>query len=129
MTVHAQFVENPVTLESATRLRHQVVDVARRTGGDQTSVALAVTEAVSNVFRHAYPDAEGPVVVSVDGVVDGLVVVVADQGVGARSFAARAGDVDGFGLKVIQACCDATIEPTSDGTVVTMRFPGPKARC
>jgi serine/threonine-protein kinase RsbW len=43
---------------------------------------LAVTEACGNVVRHAYPDAEGDVVVSyaVDG--DRLVVTIEDQGVG-----------------------------------------------
>ena len=88
-------------------------------------VLLAVTEACTNVVRHAYRDRGEPgnleISASIDG--DGLSVCVADHGLG---FAPRV-DSPGLGLGVpLMAALadDLAIRPSSDngGTEVVMRF-------
>ncbi len=81
-----------------------------------------MTEAVSNVVRHAYPDAVGPVTVTAEASPQEL-VVVADQGTGTRSFAMRSESGLGIGLALIrELCLNVRVEPNSHGTTVIMRF-------
>ena len=92
-------------------------------GFDDGAVSLAVTEAVTNVVQHAYPGSVGSVAVTADASLEELVVVVADEGVGARSFTLRAGSVLGMGLTLIRELCSSVrIDPASTGTTVTMHF-------
>lgn len=69
-------------------------------------IRLAVTEACTNVVRHAYQDGDGPIEVLVrpeDG--EGVRVVVADRG---RGIAPRSsGGGPGLGLPLIAALTDA----------------------
>lgn len=105
------------------RLRHLVLGAIRGRGFDGDAVGLAVTEAATNVVRHAYPDAEGDITLSVEASAVELVVVVADQGIGARSFFLGSESGLGLGLALIrELCAGMTVEPTSQGTTVTMRF-------
>jgi anti-sigma regulatory factor (Ser/Thr protein kinase) len=87
------------------------------------AVGLAVTEAVTNVVLHAYPGSVGSVAVTADASPQELVVVVADEGVRARSFTLRAGSGLGVGLALIRELCSSVrIDPASTGTTVTMHF-------
>jgi len=92
-------------------------------GFDDHAVALATTEALTNAVRHAYPDSQGPVTLGVKQLADRLVVVVTDEGIGARSFTARGGSNRGMGMGLPllhELCASARIEPGSSGTTVTM---------
>lgn len=80
-----------------------------------------LSEAVGNAVRHAYPDIAGEIDVTV--IVDdvGVLVVVADVGVGLDHPTAQPGL--GLGLDLIEQLSTAsTIDSTSDGTTVTLRF-------
>ena len=92
-------------------------------GFDEFEVSLAATEAITNVVQHAYPQTEGRVAVSASVRGDELVVVVCDQGMGARSFELESRSSPGLGLQLMASLCERlSVEPTSDGTTVTMWF-------
>lgn len=85
------------------------------------SIAIALSEAVGNAICHAYPDMAGEVDVAV--ILDdlGVWIIVADGGVGVDHPPAHAGL--GLGLNLIDQLSSAsTVDSTSDGTTVTMRF-------
>jgi serine/threonine-protein kinase RsbW len=109
-------------------LRRELVDYARFLGAsDQTcdAIALAVSEALTNVVRHAYVDEEpGPIIVEAQLEPPGqLLVRVSDEGRGPMPRADSPGL--GLGLGVIaQTADDFSISNRQDtrGTVVTLRF-------
>lgn len=93
---------------------------------DQTlaDIKLAVTEACTNVVVHAYPDGEGPIVVSatIDEGDEQLTVVVADEG---RGIVPRADSPGlGLGLPLIATLADSLELGSADGgrTEVRMTF-------
>ena len=96
-------------------------------GFDELAVGLAVTEALTNAVRHAYPGSPGPVTLTVKQSADQLVVIVTDEGIGARSSTAcRSSERMGMGLPLLHELCTvARVEPGSSGTVVTMGFARP----
>ena len=109
-------------------LRRNLLQAISGRGLDQAAVGLAVTEALTNAVRHAYPGSQGPVTLSVRQSADRLVVVVTDEGIGARSFTARSRPDRGMGmgLRLLhELSASARVEPGSSGTVVTMRFTRP----
>ena len=82
---------------------------------------MALSEAVGNAVRHAYPDVSGDIDLAV--ILDdlGILVIVSDRGVGFDHPSAQPGL--GLGLNVIdQLSTTSTIDSTSSGTTVTMRF-------
>jgi anti-sigma regulatory factor (Ser/Thr protein kinase) len=92
-------------------------------GFDTDAVALAVTEAVTNVVRHAYPGSEGTVTLSAEASEDELVVVVTDAGVGSRGHTMPTNPGIGIGLTLIrELSASVRVEPTNTGTTITMRF-------
>jgi anti-sigma regulatory factor (Ser/Thr protein kinase) len=99
-----------------------VDDFAHRHGMRETSdVNVAVTEAVKNTVRHAYP-ADAPGEVTVDAATDGewLTVRVADRGCGAERAHV------GLGVPLMAGLADrleigAGVDDV--GTVVVMEFP------
>ena len=108
---------------SVPKLRRALLAAIQGRGFPEMDVGLAVTEALSNVVRHAYPNGEGPVTLTAEASPSTLVVVVADEGVGARSLELKRTAGPGVGLRLIHELCHhATIEPTSDGTTGTMTF-------
>jgi anti-sigma regulatory factor (Ser/Thr protein kinase) len=108
---------------SVPRLRRGLLKTIAGRGFDQDAVGLAVTEAVSNTIRHAYPGPGGRVRLSAYASADELLVIVADEGVGTSGFTPRNHPKNpGIGLALIHALCDARIEPAHNGTTVTMRF-------
>lgn len=110
------------------KLRRELVDYARFLGAsDQTcdAIALAVTEALTNVVQHAYIGQEpGPIIVEARLERRGqLLVRVSDEGRGPMPRADSPGL--GLGLGVIaQTADDFSIANRQDtrGTVVTLRF-------
>jgi serine/threonine-protein kinase RsbW len=85
---------------------------------------MAVTEACTNVVVHAYED-EGPLEVSMLAGVEGLTIVVRDEGAGIKPRAGRAdAQALGLGLPLIAALSD-TFEvrgSSGEGTEVRMTF-------
>jgi anti-sigma regulatory factor (Ser/Thr protein kinase) len=93
----------PAVSTSARRAREAVGDAVADLGGDQRladDVRLCVTEAVTNVVRHAYAGApRGNAEIVVERENDDLNVVVRDTGSGVTP--ARRARSGGFGLKII----------------------------
>jgi len=117
----------PAVASSVTPLRHHVVAfaIAKAASDDVVSaMALAVTEIVSNVVMHAYPEGEsGPVRLRCWADDEGLGVEVADDGVGMR--ARRDSPGLGHGLATVGALAhtlDVAPGPGGRGTVVRMSF-------
>jgi anti-sigma regulatory factor (Ser/Thr protein kinase) len=109
---------------SVPELRRALLATIAGRGFDEDAVALAASEAITNVVRHAYQAPGGTVMVTATVSADELVVVVADEGIGARSLTLQSGPSVGIGLAVIgELCADVHIEPTHGGTTITMRFP------
>jgi anti-sigma regulatory factor (Ser/Thr protein kinase) len=93
-------------------------------GFDEHAVALAATEAVTNVVQHAYQPPGGWVTLTAAASAQELIVVVADEGLGMRSLSLQ-NDPKGrpMGLALIrELCAHVRIEPTHAGTTITMRF-------
>ncbi len=93
----------------------------------QADIALAVSEAVTNVVMHAYPnDAEDWFVLTARATDRELVVVIRDYGVGLDSVSPHAGL--GVGLTVIDRLADSvTYADARPGTLATLRFRLPGA--
>jgi serine/threonine-protein kinase RsbW len=88
---------------------------------------LAVTEACTNVVRHAYPPGvAGPVEISIRPQADSVSVVVADRGRGIGTSADTAGP--GLGLPLIAAIAeDVDLRPVpGGGSRVAMTFARPR---
>jgi serine/threonine-protein kinase RsbW len=83
---------------------------------------LAVSEAVTNVVRHAYPATQGCVAITAGRASDELWVLVSDSGRGHQSPSPNPGL--GFGLGIIAHECDELVvaERSEGGTEVRMRF-------
>jgi serine/threonine-protein kinase RsbW len=116
----------PAIPGSVPRLRRKLLEAISGCGFDEDAVGLAATEALTNAVRHAYPGSQGAVTLSVKRSTDRLTVVVADEGVGARSFTARSGCGDrstGMGLPLLhRLCASVRVDPGHSGTTVTMAF-------
>ena len=118
----------PAIPGSVPSLRRKLLEAISGRGFDEHAVGLAATEALTNAVRHAYPGSQGPVTLSVKQAADQLVVVVADEGIGARSVPARSRPERGRGMGLLllrELCTVARVEPGSSGTVVTMAFARP----
>ncbi|MBR0673759.1 sensor histidine kinase [Neoroseomonas soli] len=95
-------------------------------GSDQAiSLALLLTESVSNAIRHAFPDGrEGTVTVTFHTEGDEAHLVVHDDGVGLGDAAAPG---DGLGLRLIEGFAahlgGAAEVTTEGGTRISVRFP------
>lgn len=111
-------------------LRHATRDALVEAGVGRTlfdeSIAVALSEAVGNAVRHAYPDVPGEIALAVIHDDLGILVIVSDSGVGVDHPPAQPGL--GLGLDMIdQLSTTSTIDSTSSGTTVTMRFALPPA--
>ena len=108
-------------------LRHRVVRLARTNGATDAAcsdVALAISEAATNVVRHAYAGDPGPGVLELDArVEDGcLEVVVGDDGRGVRTRPDSPGV--GLGLAILAGVTDAfeVRDRRPRGTEIWARF-------
>jgi serine/threonine-protein kinase RsbW len=107
--------------------RRAVVDWARQHVVDRailSDIALAITEATTNVVLHAYRDrgAPGTLTVTAEAFGDHVRVVVRDQGSGLAPRVDSPGL--GLGLGLIAQVADAADihAPEAGGTEVIMRF-------
>ena len=97
-------------------------------GSDQAiSLALLLTEAVSNAMRHGFPDGRpGRIAISLHVADDMAHLVVEDDGVGLERSRSD-GDGDGLGMRLIEGFAShlgGTAEITGDGgTRISVRFP------
>lgn len=117
----------PATPEAGPKLRKELAAIARECGlGDQrvSDVKLAVTEAVTNVIRHAYDGEPGEVTATADVEAGTLRIVIADKGAGMVSRSENPGL--GLGLPLMARLAD-TIDVISNGhgTEIHMTFPCP----
>ena len=114
---------------SVPELRRALQATIAGRGFDEDAVALATTEAVTNVVRHAYQTPGGSVTLTAAAFADELVVVVADEGVGMRGLTLPSDPKSlRMGLALIrELCAHVRIEATHAGTTLTMRFT--KHRC
>lgn len=92
--------------------------------GDETlaaSIAVAVSEAVGNVVRHAYPGETGRVEIEAQLEQNSIVVSVSDGGTGMTARVGR--QHGGMGLPVIGRLADGvTVVSDNGGTRLSMRF-------
>ena len=97
-------------------------ELERTDDGLATSIAVAVSEAVGNVVRHAYPGTGiGRVEVEAQLGTESIVVSVSDGGTGMTARAER--DHNGMGLPVIGRLADGvTVVSDDGGTRLSMRF-------
>ena len=120
--------ETPSTAEAVGILRRWIEGVSGEAGADdrlRADVALAVSEALSNVVMHAYvgrPE-PGPMRISAESFDRRMIVEVEDDGIGLRPRPDSPGG--GLGLALI-ATLAAELEfargTTGEGTLVRMAF-------
>jgi serine/threonine-protein kinase RsbW len=117
----------PAVPESVAIARAAVVEFAARSGASPStlvSVALAVSEAATNVVLHAYSDAAEPGAIEITAAEAGgeLWVIVADTGSGLRPRRDSAGLGLGLGL-IAQVSDGIDLVPRADrGLELRMRF-------
>lgn len=115
----------PARAESIPLARSSVADFAGHVGttDDQLDrIRLAVSEAATNVVRHAYREGPGVLQVTATAMDDELWVLVADEGCGHQTPPVHPGL--GWGLALIAEACDEFIltERSDGGTEARMRF-------
>src|SRR4051794_10275351 len=115
----------PARAENVVVVRHVVAALAESLAFPTKlieDIRLAVTEACTNVVRHAYIGTEGPLDVSIAPHHDGMTIVVSDRGRGIQPNPASEGP--GLGLPLIAALAHALdIEHAPDaGSRLSMSF-------
>jgi serine/threonine-protein kinase RsbW len=119
----------PASPAALPRLRGLVKSFASAQCGadpDQAAlIALAVTEAASNVVRHAYPDRPGMIDLRAESEDDHLRIRIADAGVGLGEPSPERGL--GTGLRIMQGLAETRLvsEP-GRGTAVELVFCVPR---
>ncbi len=125
LTVPCVSMNVDAVARSIGQVRRQLVAFACEVGADrdlQARLALAVSEAATNVVMHAYPSGVSrPLRVEADFDDGDLQVVVADEGEGLRP---RRSPGIGAGLGIIAETCDEFVvrERQSAGVELWMRF-------
>ena len=111
--------------ESVPRARQLTREWSERQGATSTqleNIALAITEAVANIVRHAYPTAQpGPIHLDAYVRVGALVFSIRDEGIGPTATSPHAGL--GVGLSILaEASDESTITATGNGTHLTLNL-------
>jgi anti-sigma regulatory factor (Ser/Thr protein kinase) len=114
----------PAVASAVPELRRTLLAGIAGRGFDTDAVALAVTEAVTNVVRHAYPGLEGTILLhAAEGSAGELVVAVTDDGVGSRANTKHTNPGMGIGLALIRELSTSVrVDATNIGTTITIRF-------
>ncbi len=125
-------VSLPATPASVRKARLSVEEAVARLGVNERvidDIRLCVSEAVSNVVRHAYGTTRGDVDVTLERENGDLNVVVRDDGCGMKTRAPRRTTAGGYGLKIMESIADRLIitSERETGTEVRMKFPFVKA--
>ena len=115
----------PARAENVPVIRHALTGVATALRLDARTVdnlRLAITEACTNVVRHAYDGAAGTLEVRVRSTPEAVTVDVRDFGAGMRP--RRGSSSLGLGLPLIAGVCDGLriARDADDANVVTMTF-------
>jgi serine/threonine-protein kinase RsbW len=116
----------PASAQSVGQLRHAVVEFAQRSGASanqRATIALAVSEALSNVVLHAYVGQDRPGCMTVDAQLHerSIEVIVRDRGRGMRPRADSPGS--GLGLPLIARVTEQlAITDADPGVCVQMTF-------
>jgi len=113
----------PATARSLAEARHATTDALTQTGVRDSklleAIALAVSEAVGNAIRHAYPATLGDVDLTVERHNDEITITVEDSGVGID----HNSDHAGLGLQLLATLTTtSTIDSDATGTTVTLGF-------
>jgi serine/threonine-protein kinase RsbW len=125
--VHEELSKSyPAVASSIPQVRSAVTQLAAQSGiaGDTLeAIRLAVTEAVTNVVKHAYPERTGALHVTAAAAGDELWVLVADDGWGYETPSQCPGL--GWGLTLITQHSKEYVitERVTGGTDVRMGFP------
>lgn len=124
MVFHERYPSKPDAVRLA---RHGVTEALTEAGladaALSSRIALAVSEATSNVVRHAYPaPTNGYMEVSVSQRDGEIVLTVTDTGVGMETPSQQPGM--GLGMKFMRAeTTSVDIESSEAGTTVALHFP------
>jgi anti-sigma regulatory factor (Ser/Thr protein kinase) len=114
----------PARPENVAMVRHVITALAESLAMPTNvveDIRLAVTEACTNVVRHAYRGGDGPLEVKVEPTADRLSVVVSDRGVGIKPNPDGGGP--GLGLPLIASLADSLqIEHSDGGSRLRMTF-------
>ncbi len=115
----------PATATQVSRARRAIAEFVAHNWpagtSDGADIALAVTEAVANAVRHAYPYDSGEFELRASVQNGALYVEVRDWGVGIGTASPNGGL--GVGLKLIQELADwVNVQDCVPGTLVCMRF-------
>ena len=114
----------PATADAVARIRNTAKTYAAErcgvNGELQSSIALAVSEAASNVVLHAYRDGDGEIEFEADVEGDALTMRVRDHGVGVGQPSPNKGL--GTGMRIMQGLADVHVDSDGDGTEVELRF-------
>lgn len=114
----------PAVPGSVGEIRSRVVEFARSCRVDRATlddVALAVSEAATNVVLHAYRGAQGTIDIVADGTADDFRVSIVDRGVGMTPRLDSPGL--GLGLAIIAGICARfDVERSASGTELRMMF-------
>jgi anti-sigma regulatory factor (Ser/Thr protein kinase) len=114
----------PATARSLPEARRATIDAPYPSRRSQrqllAAIALAVSEAVGNAVRHAYPAASGDVKLTVEHDLGEIIITVTDTGVGIN----RTRDPGlGLGVQLMDALTKScTIDSHSAGTTITLAF-------
>jgi anti-sigma regulatory factor (Ser/Thr protein kinase) len=115
----------PAISTSVRTVRNEVAELAADLGAEEDvvdDVRLCVSEAVTNVVRHAYTSPEGTLLVRADVVGDELVVVVRDRGIGMSRPGERHNG--GHGFHILRQLTKLSVASSPrEGTEVRMAFP------
>ena len=82
LELHVTYLAVPAAVSAA---RHALAETAKAAGASAAAldnIRLAVSEAVTNAVRHAYPDVPGDVEISARTVDASLFVLIEDEGQG-----------------------------------------------
>jgi anti-sigma regulatory factor (Ser/Thr protein kinase) len=120
--VRETFPASPASVPVARQAVTDVAVAAGVTGPQLDAIRLSVSEALTNVVKHAYPSRFGHVHLTVRIAGGELWVLIADNGCGIH--AGRDSEGLGLGLALISQSTDgfSVIERSSGGTEVRMRF-------
>jgi serine/threonine-protein kinase RsbW len=115
----------PAAPNTVAVVRSEIADFAAAAGATASTadaIRLAVSEAITNAVRHAYPGRTGEIHVTAAITGEELWVLIADEGCGHQSRSPRPGL--GWGLPLIADSSDYFViaERAAGGTEVRMRF-------
>ena len=117
----------PAEANQVPRLRRAAVSFAEAhtTPSDETraAIALAVTEACTNVVRHAYPNRDGEITFTMRLDDGNLIATIIDHGIGLHAAHRSATHNAGLGLPLMHALADTHMTTNHHGTHVELRFP------